>query len=78
MAKSKSRPLRAVVRFSEDSQPVPQWVYREMCMIFADAIVEWANNKLEEMMQNEERENKRKHINELHRREYAKRKGRGT
>ena len=78
MPKSKSLPLRAVVRFCEDSLPTPPWVYREMCMIFADAIVAWANNRLEEIMQNEERENKRKHINELHRREYAKRKGRGT
>ena len=74
MAKSKSPPLRAVVRFSEDSHPVPQWVYRELCLIFYEAAIDWATKHLDAAMAKEAAEQKRLRINELHRKEYAKRK----
>ena len=76
MVKSKRPPLRAVVRFCEDSHPVPQWVYRELCLIFYETAIDWAAKHLDEAMAKEIAEQKRLRINELHRIEYAKRKKR--
>ncbi|MBQ7250257.1 MAG: hypothetical protein IJS37_02820 [Bacilli bacterium] len=74
MAANKERRFRAVVSVVEGAPPMPKALYKEMCGMFAELAVEWIGTRLDSLNGDQTEEAKRRHTNELHRREYAIRK----
>lgn len=74
MAANKEQRFQPVVSVVEGASPIPKTLYKELCGMLAELAAEWIGTRLDSSNSDQTEEAKRRHINELHRREYAIRK----